>query len=458
VIDPILPLSIAGIALLAAIVTNLGLDGNSMTVRLATIVACGILAVPILLVISERPINWLIDLTKGLVIAALVGEAALVVDGRGVLALAVAFFTLGAVMWLFLQDRGERLVGAMVACAAGVFGAIEVVYLQDNLAGGDAYRMNTVFKFYNQVWVLLAVAGAVLLGRAMAGSGLLGWVSGPMDIAVPAPPLSEFGNPGLAEVETTAERLIEEAAADDELAEVGPVDEIDVWEPVDERERDAEYISIAQHGFIQKRWSRATVLVGMVVILMSLIYPVLATRPRLEERFAGHPGPGTLNAYDWMRYGTIVGDRGDEISFEGDYDAIYWFIGNVDGSPVIMEATIGPYRGNGSRFSINTGLPAVIGWGNHETQQRYPDDIGPREEDVREFYNSTDPDRKREILDKYTVEYVIVGDVERYTAFNGQYWADPAGIATIELMVGSDLEIAFESAGTTVYRVTRPQT
>lgn len=50
---------------------------------------------------------------------------------------------------------------------------------------------------------------------------------------------------------------------------------------------------------------------------------------------------------------------------------------------------------------------------------------------------------------------MIVGDVERYTAFNGVYWADPRGIAAIEQMVGTDLEIAFQSQGTTVYRVIR---
>ena len=39
---------------------------------------------------------------------------------------------------------------------------------------------------------------------------------------------------------------------------------------------------------------------------------------------------------------------------------------NVQGTPVIVEASIGAYRGNGSRISIATGLPTVLGWERHQ--------------------------------------------------------------------------------------------
>ena len=86
------------------------------------------------------------------------------------------------------------------------------------------------------------------------------------------------------------------------------------------------------------------------------MYPLTSTKPRLEERFTTSLGSGTLNALDWMNYGTLQSPAGKVISFKDDLAAIDWFNEHVAGSPVIAEASIGPYRGNGSRFAIATGL------------------------------------------------------------------------------------------------------
>ncbi|MDQ2682674.1 MAG: DUF2298 domain-containing protein, partial [Chloroflexota bacterium] len=551
VTDPILPLSAVGIALAMAVVTNWEFNLNTATVKLAVILSCLVMLAPILLVIDDRGDDWLQDLGKGAVISVMVLIGVLAADGRGVLALMIAFFVAGGALWIFADDRGERFVGAIVACATGIVGAIELVYLQDNLAGGDAYRMNSVFKFYNQVWVLLGIAAAVAIGKGMAATGLLAWLSGEsvswrdddlmtdgqgpggtredvwyaddrLDVFVDNRALDRYQDDGgfpvtpprecmgaaplrthdgerrsepYPPVQGGSHRSDDEQDDDDDPPWIREAIEHDLrilddmsdgsdddwdddlseddWiEPeVVDRESWAAYSApplatsfheedryedVDEYRLMRTRWFKAVVIVAVIALIMSLFYPVFATRPRLEERFAGHPAPGTLNAYDWMNYGTIVGDRGDVISFEGDLAAIEWFNDSVEGSPVIMEASIGPYRGNGSRFSINTGLPSVLGWDNHETQQRYPSDIGPRVDDVREFYSSDNTIVKRAILDEYNVEYVVLGDVERFTAFGGVYWADPVGIETIEQMVGTDLEVAFESGGTTIYRVIRP--
>ena len=52
-------------------------------------------------------------------------------------------------------------------------------------------------------------------------------------------------------------------------------------------------------------------------------------------------------------------------SERGEYLAILWIRGNIDGTPVIIEAP-GMSYSTGSRISAFTGLPTVIGWQGHE--------------------------------------------------------------------------------------------
>ncbi|HMM43994.1 MAG TPA: hypothetical protein PKA95_19020, partial [Thermomicrobiales bacterium] len=129
---------------------------------------------------------------------------------------------------------------------------------------------------------------------------------------------------------------------------------------------------------------------------------------------------------------------------------------NAHGNPVILEASIGPYRGNGSRISSATGLPTVLGWDRHQRQQRYQAGIDRRMSDVRAIYNDTDSTRKLEMLRRYDVRYVIVGDVERYwnSADNPAPYASADGLAVFDALVGNGLALAFESGHTRIYEVT----
>ena len=145
-----------------------------------------------------------------------------------------------------------------------------------------------------------------------------------------------------------------------------------------------------------------------------------------------------------------------KIRFAGDRAAITWLQQNVPTSAVIAEASIGPYRCNGSRIANATGLPTIIGWERHQQQQRFPDQLPQRVDDVRTLYTSADVAVKEAILRKYIVAYVVVGDLERvYPRPNNECTPDSsdAGIAAFDQMVGVSLEQVFSQDGTVIYRV-----
>jgi uncharacterized membrane protein len=347
-------------------------------------------------------------------VAALLAAAS-AFTGRAVFGLLIALGAAAAVGWLRLDRRDDRFVCLLAAAALFTASGVEIVVVADDLIGTTAYRMNTVFKFYNQVWVLLSLAGAALFAL-MVHRGRVVTRFAPTDASgdrVTADDLSSSPSPHLL-ITPSPSRLA---------------------------------------------WARLGASAAFLVVLASLLYPLVATGPRLAQRFTPGTPLGALNAFAWMQTGTVpvVGSPAyQEIAYAGDADAIAWFFANVSGSPVVAEASIGPYRCNGSRISSATGLPTIIGWERHEQQQRYPETLPSRVADVRTLYTSPDTDEKASILRRYNVEYVVVGDLERiYPIANNECTpsGSQAGIDAFDAMVGTTLEVAHASRGTTIYHV-----
>lgn len=308
-------------------------------------------------------------------------------------------------LWVFNWGRTRvQLPLALLIAGVGVTLGPEVIFVADDLMGGDWERMNTVFKFYMQGWTLFTIGGI----------GALAWVwqSAPRWSGVPFRRLKER----------------------------------------DARRGNAAGLRIFLGA------------VPAILLIASFAYPLVATQPRLAEQFPRPAGMGpTLNGYRWMEYGTIPTEQCREMGFADDYMAIKWLNETVVGTPVIAEAAIGPYRGNGSRFSIATGLPTILGWDRHEYQQRPPEGIARRVDDVRLLYNSPDVARKLAILREYHVSYIVVGSVERnwyYSPPAGSpgcstkdAYASAEGLAALEGLTGRYLEPAFRSGETVIYRV-----
>ena len=106
---------------------------------------------------------------------------------------------------------------------------------------------------------------------------------------------------------------------------------------------------------------------GDVLFAAVLLYPILATPARIRDRF----DLATPTGLDGERYLdlAVFHEAAGKIPLRDDEEAFAWLRRSVVGSPVVLEASVPPYRW-GSRVSVYTGLPTVIGWDWHQRQQR----------------------------------------------------------------------------------------
>lgn len=162
----------------------------------------------------------------------------------------------------------------------------------------------------------------------------------------------------------------------------------------------------------------AWVLPLLLLVLVAAMFPVLATRARMLDRFVPNL-PATLNGIDYMQQATHgLIDYGVPIQLYNDYQIIRWLQENVQGTPVVLEgrSLASEYRYNG-RIAINTGLPTILGWNWHQRQQRTLDPLSrfvmQREANIQYLYNTTQISEIVPLLRHYRVEYIIVSDMER---------------------------------------------
>jgi uncharacterized membrane protein len=253
-----------------------------------------------------------------------------------------------------------------VVVGLGLTVVVEFVVLKN----ADIGRMNTVFKFYLQAWVLSAFAAAAALPRLFER-------------------LPRF-EPGL-----------------------------------------------------RRLWRYAF----GALFAATLLYPVLATRARVADRFDGAVGP-TLDGMAFLDR-AIETERNQAIHLSYDAQAIRWVESTVSGSPIFAEANTAPTLYSwGNRFAMLTGNPDVVGWEWHERQQRgaVPGDLVTRRvQAVQQAYDSPDADLAYQTLRRYGVQYVIVGELER------AYF--PRGEAKWAAQRGRLWDLVYENPGVQIYQL-----
>ncbi len=172
--------------------------------------------------------------------------------------------------------------------------------------------------------------------------------------------------------------------------------------------------------------------IGVTFVLAGAALTTISSAvDKVSDRMAAGV-PLTLDSITYMKYAQYA-DFGATMDLSHDYRAIRWMQDNVQGSPVIVEANTTEYKW-GTRFTIYTGLPGVVGWNWHQRQQRTltPQLVEERIAEITSFYTTEDPQAARDFLKKYNVKYIIVGQLERleypapginkFEQYNGQFW------------------------------------
>lgn len=122
-------------------------------------------------VVKARPrIGYL--LLQLLIPTALVGVVIALRLERAVLALCILPLMLAfLLLWRRgrAADAGAQFAVLLAVTSFAVLAGTQIVYLKDFLSGGDWYRMNTLFKFFSQVWVLFGITAAIALPRIWQG-------------------------------------------------------------------------------------------------------------------------------------------------------------------------------------------------------------------------------------------------------------------------------------------------
>ena len=189
-----------------------------------------------------------------------------------------------------------------------------------------------------------------------------------------------------------------------------------------------------------------------LLVVGAALYPLTATQGKISDRMAGN-APHTLDGMAFMNFARLEDGVNPESSIDmdlsQDYRAIQWMQQNVAGSPVIVEANTPEYRHWGTRVTIYTGLPGVVGWNWHERQQRTitPDTwVFQRIDEIKAFYETTDAELAQAFLKKYHVQYVILGQVERA-------WYPGAGLVKFDQFNGVLWDRVYAEGQTAIYKV-----
>jgi YYY domain-containing protein len=256
----------------------------------------------------------------------------------------------------------------------------EFVFLRDQFAN----RMNTIFKFYFQAWILWSLAASYATIRLIRSAGRSNWLNNIGIALVFLLGLIAFFM-GIYRNDAIYNNLNQNLGA----LGSSPLDYVVIAIP-------AIFVLVIVVNLFRRQKTMALSAIVIFGLLAGLIYPVVQTWQKTNAFSSSG-----LPSLDGMK--NVL--RSDEVA------AIQWLRKAPIG--VLAEANNGGQYSTFNYASTFSGMPSVLGWVGHESQWRGGDaEMGSRFKDLEVLYSTADWDRAAEILTRYNIRYVYVGPLE----------------------------------------------
>ncbi len=297
-----------------------------------------------------------------LIVGVLAGFPLLAMVGVGV-----------AACYLALRHRQSPVIAfvlLIIALGSALCIVPDLVYIRDT----HYYRINTIFKFYYQVWLLWGIFASYALW----------WL-----------------------VSIGTQRL-----------------SLPNKQPTQPRHVHVTVIPPLQGRRLRVATVTSIVILFALFLIGTLVYPIVTLRDIIQGgNMINGPLVG-LKDKDFPRGDGLNAPASPREATPAGKEAIDWLREHASPNSVVLETAAEPtYVGNESLdgyagVSVSTGIPSVLGWYNHERLWRSsrPDILAEMDErlaDIDRMYTTTDIEEARQLLDTYDVTYVYVGELER---------------------------------------------
>jgi len=154
--------------------------------------------------------------------------------------------------------------------------------------------------------------------------------------------------------------------------------------------------ALARISQIKSKWKTLYKITFFIVFFIHMIYPFLATK----------------SYYGLKEYKGLWGLNFLKNANPDNLEAIEWINKNIKGQPVMVEAAGDSYT-MFNQISMATGLPTIEGWIVHEWLWRGGyEKPSLRQTDVQKLYEGETLEEIRTVLQKYSVDYIFVGNKE----------------------------------------------